>query len=132
MGGSGKRMGGSGKRMGGSGKRVEGRQGPARRAEAATMRTVVRRRSVARLAERWGAGAGRGGGGKAGGRGGRGRVGGWGGGRRGSGRAANMGGGRARAVGTLGLCPKSCKRFGVKSARGENMNHGWLLPYFSH
>ena len=40
------------------------------------MRTVVRRRSVARLAERWGAGAGRGGGGKAGGRGGRGRVGG--------------------------------------------------------
>ena len=36
-----------------------------------------------------------------------------------SGRAA--GGGRAGAMGTSGLCLKSCKRFGVKNARGENL-----------
>ena len=34
--------------------------------------------------------------------------------------AAGMGGGRAGAMGSSGLCPKSCKRFGVKNARGEN------------
>ena len=36
-----------------------------------------------------------------------------------SGRVA--GGGRAGAMGTSGLCPKSCRRFGVKNARGENL-----------
>ena len=37
-----------------------------------------------------------------------------------SGQAAGIGG-RAGAMGTLGLCPKSCKRFGLKNARGGNL-----------
>ena len=32
-----------------------------------------------------------------------------------------MGGGRAGVVGTSEFCPKSCKRFRVKSVRGENL-----------
>ena len=31
------------------------------------------------------------------------------------------GGGRAGAMGTSGLCPKSCKRFGVKYVRRVNL-----------
>ena len=33
-----------------------------------------------------------------------------------------MGGGRAGAVGMSELCPKNSKRFGVKTARGENLS----------
>ena len=54
-----------------------------------------------------------------------------------SGQTAGGGGGHAGAMGTSGLCPKSCKRFGVKNTRRENLlaknegvwakNGGWGL-----